>query len=123
MEKGIRHQYGASICPYCRLHVLDCSSLDHFHHDGYGLDWDCRYKGFITAPVSKAFFAEFDDSTLQMLGTKDGITLSDTERVGAWPGEENERLVHEWLGQHIEWFSFKVPRILEVFLRVAESTK
>jgi hypothetical protein len=54
---------------------------------------------------------------------KDGITLSQTEGWGAWPGGENEKVVHKWLGQHIEWFGIKVPRILEVFLRVAESTK
>jgi hypothetical protein len=112
MEKGIR--------------VLDCSSLDRLYYDGYDLDWDCRYEGVVTALVTRAFFAESDDSTLQMLRTwmaKDGITLSNTKGCGAWPGEENERLVHEWLGQHIEWFGFKVPRIIEVFLRVAESTK
>jgi hypothetical protein len=55
----------------------------------------------MTALVAKAFFAEHDEETLEMLGRRmrrDSITLSDEVGWGAWPGEENERAVHEWLG-------------------------
>jgi hypothetical protein len=55
----------------------------------------------MTALVTKAFFAKHDKETLEMLGLwmrRDGITLSDKVGWGAWPGEENERVVHEWLG-------------------------
>lgn len=97
MEEGIRHVDGALVCPHCRLRVLDCADLGRPHHDGYELDWDCRYEGVMTALVAKAFFAEHDDTTLKMLSQwmgRDDITLSDKKGWGAWPGEENESVVH-----------------------------
>jgi hypothetical protein len=84
------------------------------------LDWDCRYEGVI---VAEAFFAEHEEETLEMLSQwmgSDGITLLDKKGWGAWPGEENERVVHKWLGQSVVWFGISVPRILQVFCRLAE---
>lgn len=96
MEEGIRYTDGETMCPHCRLRVLDCTDPGRPHHDGYGLDWKCRYKGVMTALVANAFFAEHDKETLEMLSQwmgRDGITLLDKTGWGAWPGEENEKVV------------------------------
>jgi hypothetical protein len=77
----------------------------------------------MTALVAKAFFAEHEEETLEMLSQwmgRDGVTLLDKQGWGAWPGEENERAVHKWLGQSVVWFGIRVPRILQVFCRLAE---
>jgi hypothetical protein len=126
MEEGIRYEDNETICPHCCLRVLDCTDPSRPHHDGYGLDWDCRYRGVMTALVAKAFFAQPEEETLEMLGRwmrRDGITLSDKVGWGAWPGQENERVVHKWLGQSVIWFGVKVPRILQVFFQLAEDSK
>lgn len=126
MEEGIRNLDGATTCPHCRLRVLDCLDTAYPHHDGYELDWDCRYQGVITTLVAKAFTLEGDNTTLEMLRQwmgKDGRTLLEKPGWAAWPGEENKRVIHEWLEQRIDWFGVKVPRILQVFFRLAEDAQ